>query len=104
MNSLQLISQGIDRLRFDYDQALALVGGDESLVTLHLPAEWVILARRLCELIVVEVAGRAEASAASALAPAVECRNCALSLWRVTVGADGLRRTECARCGWVCHV
>lgn len=106
MTPLELIGQSIDRLALDYDLALALAGGDESMVTLHLPAEWSVLVRRVCALINVEVERRAAAAAAVAPAISLEvCSVCAGRLWFVACDpVTLLRGVQCASCGTVCHV
>lgn len=107
MTPVEIISEALIRLRADYDEAHAhalLDGNDEDLITLYLPGEWAILARRMCELIVVEVMNNARTTAARA-PDAVKCAGCGLALWRVSVSPlTGRRRTECASCGMACHV
>ena len=106
MSATDVIARALDQLRGDYDKALAMAGGDEQVVTLYLPGEWTILARRTCELIVTEVLARAEQRASVEMSgePAA-CARCGLQLWIVRADpATGQRFTTCGRCGMACHV
>lgn len=104
--SVDVISRALEQLRRDYDTALVMAGNDEQMVTLYLPGEWAILARRTCELIVTEVMARArQRVSAEIMGSPAECTTCGLSLWRVHVDPATQRRiTACARCGTACHV
>lgn len=108
MTPLELIGQTIERLAFDYDAALALAGGDDSTVTMYLPAEWSILTRRVCALITVEAEKRAAnviEIADHRLAPLETCPACGGRLWFIAVDPlTLLRRVTCANCGMACHV
>lgn len=102
-NSVRVIGEAIDRLRVDYDLALATAGGDESLVTLYLPGEWCILARRVCELIVTEVMRREreDLAAAAGTGPGLAaCATCSGRLFVVVIDHPGhSARIQCAGCG-----
>jgi hypothetical protein len=106
--TVQVIGQAIDRLRADYDLALLQAGGDETLVTLYLPGEWTVLARRVCELIVSEVMRRerADLAAAAGAGPGLQaCTGCHGRLWVVVYDpVKQLRHVQCAGCGTVSHV
>jgi hypothetical protein len=104
----RVIGEAIERLRTDYDLALLHAGGDESMVTLYLPGEWTVLARRVCELIVSEVMRRerADLAAAAGTGPGLQaCPVCLGRLWVVVYDpVTALRHVQCAGCGTASHV
>lgn len=96
-----VIAEAIGRLNVDYDAALRQAAGDETLVTLYLPGEWVILARRVCELIVSEVNRMHFATLAK---PGMQaCAVCGCRGFVVVDDGAG-RLVQCAECGMACHV
>lgn len=107
-NTVHMIGHAIDQLRRDYDLALATAGGDETIVTLYLPGEWTVLARRVCELIVSEVMRRQRADLAAdpGSGPGlVACAICRGRLFCVVFNpATQLRTVQCAGCGTPAHV
>lgn len=105
MTPERIIGESIDRLAADYDLALIQAAGDESIVTLFLPAEWAILARRICELITVEVTKRYEADQQRPPRPGRLRCTCGASVFRVNYDPSTLLRSlECCGCGGVSHV
>lgn len=105
MTPHELIGESIERLACDYDLALVLAGFDESMVTMYLPAEWTVLARRVCALIAAEVDKRAAAIAVTGPAAPEACPVCGYRLWLVSCDPVTLRRgVSCAGCGMACHV
>jgi hypothetical protein len=103
------IADAVVRLLADYRHAVQHVSGDESLVPLLLPAEWVKLAVRTFELIIVE-AGRISDLAGIAGYRVdgqvrQRCSRCDNPVFLVVDDATAQgKHVECAGCGEVCHV
>ena len=75
MTAAAVIGEAIVRLAADYDAALIEASYDETVVPVYLPAEWVTLARRVCELIIVETAQLSEVGARRGR-QRLRCSNC----------------------------
>jgi hypothetical protein len=90
------------RLAWDYSAAMSRAAGDESLVILFLPDQWVTLAAHLAQLIMVEALKQAEAAAFANRGRAELrelCVHCGCEHFAVYADpAGGRARLECSRC------
>lgn len=100
--SVETIGRALAQLTMDYREALAAAGGQADLVLLTLPAEWVTLAARLHELLVVDAVrqGMAVEAFRQPAERIATCEHCGGALFVITWDdSSDTGRTVCSRCG-----